>query len=146
MLVSGFHLITFEMMSVLDSYFMHRCRIIKYRSILIRVKSPNYFGTWPFFNFIFLQNACFRVRMAPGQVHLCCIDTFLVLLNLFSFTLFNLEEKNEYLIDLDLSVCLEDGRDCVFGTTIFENTVMTKTPCNLNQGYVTTGKMTTTTL
>ena len=27
----------------------------------------------------FLQNACMCVRMAPGQGHLCHIDTFLVL-------------------------------------------------------------------
>ena len=30
------------------------------------------------FQLHFLQNACVRVRMAPGQGHLCHIDTFLV--------------------------------------------------------------------
>ena len=30
------------------------------------------------FLFFYLQNACFRVRMATGREHLCHIDTFLV--------------------------------------------------------------------
>ena len=66
---NGFHSISFENISVLDSYFVHRYIIIKCRSTLIKGKTANYYGLWPFFNFIFffffLQNACFQVRMAP---------------------------------------------------------------------------------
>ena len=36
-------------------------------------------GVMAIFQLQFLQNACFRVKMAPGQGHLCSIDTFLVL-------------------------------------------------------------------
>ena len=41
-----------------------------------------------------LQNACFRVRMAPGWGHLCHFDTFLVVyLFLFFFTNYRLERS-----------------------------------------------------
>ena len=94
-----FHSISFEKISVLASYFIHRYIIIKKCHVPSGVIS-NYYGLWPFFNFIirsvyerwfvfdvfstffffffFFQNAGFRVRMAPGQGHLCHIDTFLV--------------------------------------------------------------------
>ena len=35
-------------------------------------------GVMALFQHHFLQNACLRVRMAPGWEHLCCIDRFLV--------------------------------------------------------------------
>ena len=57
----------------------------------------------------------------------------------FSFILFNLEERNEYVLNLALSVCLEDGGDCEFVTSIFDNKALTKTPCSLNQGYKADG-------
>ena len=57
-----------------------------------------------------------------------------------SFTLFDLEERNEYLIDLNVSLCLHDAGDCVFVTTIFEQAVLTKSPCSLSQGYIKPGK------
>ena len=39
------------------------------------------------FQIHFLQNACFWVRMTPGQGHLCHIVTFLVLLSIQKHTL-----------------------------------------------------------
>ena len=80
-------MISFENISVLgkigvlDSYFIHRYIIIKYRSSSIYGKISQLFESYgPFFNFIFLQNACVQMRMTPGQGHLCHIDTFLVLM------------------------------------------------------------------
>ena len=73
--------------------------------------------------------------------------TFLFVLIVFlllfctSFTLFDLEERNEYLIDLNVSLCLHDGGNCVFVTTIFDQAVLTKSPCSLNQGYIKPGKL-----
>ena len=80
--------ISFEKISVLDSYFINRYIIIKYwsSSILGKIRQ-SLKELWPFFTFIFLQNACVRMRMAPERGHLCHIDTFLVSnkdLNLFS--------------------------------------------------------------
>ena len=46
--------------------------------IMPRLQSSCYESNDPFFNFIFFQNACVCVKMAPGRGHLCHIDTFLV--------------------------------------------------------------------
>ena len=49
---------------VLNSYFIHRYIIIKYGQVRFRVKSTNFYESYgPFFNFIFLQNACVWVRI-----------------------------------------------------------------------------------
>ena len=54
-----------RLICVLDSYYIHRFIIIKYGQVRFRVKSANYYKSYgPFFNFIFLQNACVWVRMA----------------------------------------------------------------------------------
>ena len=45
-LKNGFHSISFEKISVLDSNFIHRYIIIKCRSSSIKVKSNNYFGSY----------------------------------------------------------------------------------------------------
>ena len=37
-----------------------------------------------------MQNACFRVRMAPGWGHQCRIDTFLLLYNIICILVYNL--------------------------------------------------------
>ena len=52
MLKNGFRLISFEKISVLDSNFIHRYIIIKYRSSTIQGKIHQLFlELWPFFNF-----------------------------------------------------------------------------------------------
>ena len=75
---NGFYSISFEKISVLDSYFIHRYKIIKYWPSLIQGKIRQ--SLWELkalFQLHFLQSACCRV--APGQGHLCHIDTFLVI-------------------------------------------------------------------
>ena len=51
--------IFFKKIGVLDSYFIHRYIIIKYKSSAIRVKSANYYESYgpffSFFNFIFCK-------------------------------------------------------------------------------------------
>ena len=59
---------------VLDSYFIHRYIIIKYRLSLIKGKICQYYESYG----NFLQNACVWVRMPLGVGHLCHTDTFLV--------------------------------------------------------------------
>ena len=45
------------------------------------------------FQLHFLQNACFRVRLAPGRGHLCHNDTFLVF-NIQVFIFFLIFHEN----------------------------------------------------
>ena len=51
MLKSSFCLISFENISVLDSYLIYRYIIMKLEVVRFRVKSTNYYGLWPFFSF-----------------------------------------------------------------------------------------------
>ena len=49
---NGLCLISFEKISILDSYFIHRYIIIKYRSSSIKAKIHQLlWELWPFFNF-----------------------------------------------------------------------------------------------
>ena len=48
-----------RLICVLDSYFIHRFKIIKYGQVRFRVKSANYYKSYgPFFKLHVLQNAC----------------------------------------------------------------------------------------
>ena len=47
---NGFRAISFEYIGVLDSYFIHRYVIIKYRSISIMDKIYQLLDLWPFVN------------------------------------------------------------------------------------------------
>ena len=67
-------------MSVLDSYLIYRYIIINIGQVHFRAESSNYESyDMALFQLHFLQNVSFWMRMAPGQGHLCSIDTFLVL-------------------------------------------------------------------
>ena len=68
---NGFRAISFEYIGVLDSYFIHRYIIIKYRSSSITDKIHRLLlELWPFVN----DNALF----------MCSMDTFLVFFQYFS--------------------------------------------------------------
>ena len=72
---NGFRAISFEYIGVLDSYFIHRYIIIKYRSSLIMDKIHNYYQSYgPLLN----DNALF-MRIWQWRGHPCPMDTFLVL-------------------------------------------------------------------
>ena len=72
---NGFPAITFEYVGVLDSYFIHRYVIIKYRSSSIMDKIHRLLlELWPFVN----DNALF-MRILQWRGHPCPMDTFLVL-------------------------------------------------------------------
>ena len=71
---NGFRVISFEYVSVLDSYFIQRYVIIKYRSSSITDKIHRLFlELWPFVN----DNALF-MRIWQKRGHPCPMDTFLV--------------------------------------------------------------------
>ena len=70
---NGFQAISFEYVGVLDSYFIHRYVIIKYRSSSIMDKIHLLLlELWPFVN----DNALFMRILQRG--HPCPMDTFLV--------------------------------------------------------------------
>ena len=71
---NGFRVISFEYVGVLDSYFIQRYVIIKYRSSSITDKIHRLFlELWPFVN----DNALF-MRIWQKRGHPCPMDTFLV--------------------------------------------------------------------
>ena len=71
---NGFRVIFFEYIGVLDSYFIHRYIIIKYRSSSITDKIHRLLlEVWPFVN----DNALF-MRIWQKRGHPCPMDTFLV--------------------------------------------------------------------
>ena len=71
---NGFRAISFEYVGVLDSYFIHRYVIIKYRSSSITDKIRRLFlELWPFVN----DNALF-MQIWQKRGHPCPMDTFLV--------------------------------------------------------------------
>ena len=71
---NGFRAISFEYVGVLDSYFIHRYVIMKYRSSLIMDKIHQLLlELWPFVN----DNALF-MRISQKRGHPCPMDTFLV--------------------------------------------------------------------
>ena len=71
---NGFRAISFEYLGVLDSYFIHRYIIIKYRSSSITDKIHRLLSKlWPFVN----DNALF-MGIWQKRGHPCPMDTFLV--------------------------------------------------------------------
>lgn len=52
----------------------------------------------------------------------------------FSLTLDNLESQNEYLVSLDLQVCLESGSACAISVSVLKDTKLQKTSCNWTAG------------
>ena len=71
---NGFRAISFEYIGVLDSYFIHRYIIIKYRSSLMTDKIHHLLSElWPFVD----DNALF-MRIWQWRGHPCPMDTFLV--------------------------------------------------------------------
>lgn len=52
----------------------------------------------------------------------------------FSLTLDNLESQNEYLVSLDLQVCLESGSACAISVSVLKNTKLQKTNCDWTAG------------
>ena len=57
-----------------------------------------------------------------------------------SFRLFNLQEDEEYVVDLDLSVCLESGGACSLKQTVLSQAVLPKPQCALTEGFKKSSK------
>lgn len=55
-----------------------------------------------------------------------------------SFNLQNLKIQRKYLLNLNLSLCLEasNPNDCIFSVPIFENAILPKNPCNIDLNYI----------
>lgn len=59
-----------------------------------------------------------------------------------SFNLQNLKIQRKYLLNLNLSLCLEasNPNDCIFSVPIFENAILPKNPCNIDLNYINPSK------
>jgi hypothetical protein len=53
----------------------------------------------------------------------------------FSFRLYDLQEEEAYVIDLDVSVCLESGAACSLKQTVLSQAVLPKPQCALAEGF-----------
>lgn len=50
-------------------------------------------------------------------------------------------EGGEYLVNMNMSVCLESGQPCHSIIPVFVNTILPKEVCNRNQDFRDKGKM-----
>ncbi|KAK3609658.1 hypothetical protein CHS0354_035943 [Potamilus streckersoni] len=53
-----------------------------------------------------------------------------------SFSISDLPSAQVYIINLDLKICLSAMEDCVYKTTIFQNTRLPKPLCNWSSGFI----------
>lgn len=60
-----------------------------------------------------------------------------------SFSIQNLVMKRKYLLNMNLSLCLEssDPTDCVYSVAIFRNTLLPKKPCSMNLDFINPSKI-----
>lgn len=58
---------------------------------------------------------------------------------LFSYIIDELHSSNEFLLSVNLSVCLETT-ECMLNRTVAENVRLPKPTCNWNTGYKIPGK------
>jgi hypothetical protein len=61
----------------------------------------------------------------------------------YSFNIQNLVMKRKYLLNMNVSLCLEssDPSDCVYSAAIFRNTLLPKRPCSMNLDYINPSKI-----
>ena len=71
-------------------------------------------------------------RHSPSILHLSSFFT--------SITIVNLGSRNEYLINMDVSVCFEEN-DCEFSHEVLVNAYLPKPLCNQKNGFTIPGNM-----
>ena len=55
----------------------------------------------------------------------------------------DLPDKNCYIVNIALSICLEAEAECDITKIVLENTLLPKLPCDYNTGFNIPGKMCT---
>ena len=71
----------------------------------------------------------------------CCECTMnhCSLINLYRYTIHNLEDERKYLVNIELSVCTESG--CEANYTIFKEMLLPKQNCSWNSGLTNTSNI-----
>ena len=53
----------------------------------------------------------------------------------------DLPDKNSYIVNLELSICLEAGEPCDIKKVVLENILLPKLPCDYNTDFKFPGKI-----
>ena len=64
---------------------------------------------------------------------------FLELNHCFRYKIKDLAYAQQYLMFAEIAICLEYDGDCEVNQTIFDNTILYKTPCNMDMGFIVEG-------
>ena len=70
----------------------------------------------------------------------CTLPILCYLLKIcFRYKIENLAYAQQYVMFTEIAVCLEYNGDCEINQTIFDNTILYKTPCDMNIDFVEEG-------
>lgn len=89
----------------------------------------------PFFAFRILNVHCILKKTIMPLV----LYKPIKIICLFSYIIDELHSSNEFLLSVNLSVCLETT-ECMLNRTVAENVRLPKPTCNWNTGYKIPGK------